>query len=312
MPQMPRMDGLYNIPEDPEAGYTYRRTVRRLPSHRRFLSERSAVAARLRDSVAGLLSARGFPSHNEILEEVFGQFSVGEYPSDRTMCFFVGDLRAFVPDFVQMLQTDVLADFPLWRLLAQFEEMKVGVYPSGAWFGDEWIEGRFEDRHPAYRRWWATAQEYRERRFGPLRRQLAYIRTQIPAAMAAARRDGFAFLGAFDRYRPEWTEQPIWLLQSVPDDELSLDVPTAPVRTSPVAADGTMLPQYTGVNGDGPWYWLITYLVDAPKGATFSMKRETGEVAGVVSVGEVIPDDRLAAMEDRTGSESSAPEHPPR
>ena len=312
MAQMPRMDGLYNIPEDPETGYTYYRTVRRLPSQRRFVAERSALATRLRSSVAGFLSARRIPSHNEVLDEVFGQFSVGEYPSDRTMCFFVGDLRAFTPEFVRLLQTEVLTHFPFWRLRAQYEEMEVGVYPSGAWFGEVWVEGRFDVQHPGYRQWWALAQEYRERRFGPLRRQLGYVRRLIPTSMPVAQRDGFAFLGSFDRYQPHLTGQPIWLLQFVPYDELSLDVEYAAVRKSPVTADGTILPQFTEVSGDGPWYWLITYLVDSSHGLSFDVKGATGEVVGRVSAAHVIPDDVLAAAEDRTEHGSPAPARPPR
>jgi hypothetical protein len=295
------MDGLYNVPEDPESGYVYYRTVRRLPSRRRFLAERSEIAARLRRSVAAFLSDSDIPSHNEVLEAVFDRFSVGENPSDRTMCFFVGELRAFTPDFVHMLQTDVLVDFPLWRLLAQFEEQRIGVYPSGAWFGEEWIEGRFDDRHPAYRQWWTTANEYRERRNGPLRRQLAYVRRLILGSMPIARRAGFAFLGAFERYQPHLAGQPIWILQTVPDDELSWDVPLAPVRTSPVAADGTILPRFAEVTGEGPWYWLVTHLPDSAQGLSFAMKRASGEVVGRVAVAEVILDEVLAATEHRRG-----------
>ena len=168
MAAMPPMTGVYNIPVEPGSPYIHHQTVRRLPSMKRFYSERSGIAERLRQVIGGYLDDGGFPTHNEILQEVFGRYAVGDYPSDRTMCFFVGDLDAFTPDFIRILQEQVLADYPLWRLKAQFEERSIGVYPQGAWLGDQWVAGPSTATHLAYRKRLIEAREYREKRFGPL------------------------------------------------------------------------------------------------------------------------------------------------
>jgi hypothetical protein len=292
---MPPMNGMYNIQEEPRSGYTYYRTVRRLPSPSRFGREREEIAELLRRVISGYLEDNGSPEYNEILEPVFDDDSIGESPPDRTMCFFVGDLDVFTPGFIRLLRERVLTEYPLWRLLAQFEEKGIGIYPQGAWLGGDWVEGEFDGSHPSYRAWFQDAEDYRERRYGTLRRQLDHVRRVIPAALGEVRRSGFTLLGAFDRYQPPRPGQAIWLLQSSATRELSLDIGTGPIRTSPVGEDGSIYPQfckefspYTDVD---PPFWLVTYLADLTASHVFVMKNSRGEAIGTVSVAEIVEDD---------------------
>jgi hypothetical protein len=229
MSKMPPMDGLYNIEEDPTTGYTYHRTASRLPTPERFDEECGELANLLRCVVSDFLKGGNFPEYNDVLDAVFEKYSVGEFPSDRTMCFFVGDLDAFTPAFVRILQERVLSEYPLWRLLAQFEGKKIGIYREGAWLGDEWVEGVFDGTDPAYVRWLEDAKACREKCNGPLRRQLAYVRNLIPAAMPDARRSGFSVLAAFDCYQPHFPGHAVWLLQWAAAGEMYLDVGVGPI-----------------------------------------------------------------------------------
>ena len=295
------MNGMYNIKNETE-GCTYYQTVRRLPSMSRFYEECGEIADLLRRVIGGYLEDAGFPEYNETLEPVFDKDCVGEFPSDRTMCFFLNDLDAFTPDFIRLLQERVLAQFPLWRLLAQFDERVFGVYPQGAWLGDHWVDGAFDENHPAYRTWLQDAEYYREKRYGPIRRQLAFVRQMIPAAMARASKSGFALVAAFDCFPPYFPGHAIWLLQTVSAHEMLLDINSAPLRKSAVAEDGSIYPQYWEefdvLSDVSPPFWLITYVVDPASSYEFAMKSTRGELVGTVSVTDIVRDDALRNLEE--------------
>jgi hypothetical protein len=306
MPKMPPMGGLYNIQVEPDCPYACHRTARRLPPLARFGHECGGMADRLKRAVGSYLRKNGFPEFNEILEPVFGQFAIGEYPSDRTMCFFVEDLGAFTPAFVRCLQEQVLAEYPLWRLLAQFEEKNIGIYPQGCWLGNQWVDGHFEKTHPAYAAWLKDADACREKKFGPLRRQIAHVRRSIRAAMAQARRSGFSVLGVFDRYQPPFPGHAIWLLHAgtIGEDALFIG-PDQPVRCSPVGDDGHIYSQFRSECGHykdvDPPFWLLTCLIEAAGADEFAVTNAEGTVVGTVSLKDLIRDDTLIELERRGG-----------
>ncbi len=93
--------------------YTVYQTVAELPPQEAFYRESNEIASALRLTIAEFLRTRNLPETNEILAEVFGNDSIGEFPSDRTMCFYIGDLDAFSPELFSALQQDVLSRFPL-------------------------------------------------------------------------------------------------------------------------------------------------------------------------------------------------------
>ncbi len=102
------MNGVYNVPSDPDEPYTYYQTVPELPSQDSFYRESNELASTLRLTITEFLRKQRIPEYNEILAEVFGRYSIGEFPSDRTMCFYIGDLNAFSPDLFSTLQREVL------------------------------------------------------------------------------------------------------------------------------------------------------------------------------------------------------------
>lgn len=108
MLSVPPMNGIYNISPDANEPYQSYQSVSKLPPNREFHRETRAIAACLRERIQRYLLERSFPKYNEILETIFDENSIGEFPSDRTMCFFVGDLDAFTHEFVVMLQREIL------------------------------------------------------------------------------------------------------------------------------------------------------------------------------------------------------------
>lgn len=259
------MNGVYNVPSDPGTPYPCYRTVAELPSHNEFIRESETLASELRVAIVKFLNFHGTPEYNEILEAVFGQYHIGEYPSDRTMSFFIGSLDAFVPELIAMFQKDILVRFPLWRLRAQFEGMSIGVYPDSVWFDDNLVTGSFTAEHPAYQGWFEYARQYREARFGPLSRQLAFCRRKIPEAMERLVDCPYQLIGVFGSYQPHLAGVAVWVLHDGSRD-LSFDDECSPVRTSAVGVDGEIYPQcsnlfYPTTNRQPP-FWLKTHLVD--------------------------------------------------
>ncbi len=290
------MDGVYNVPSDPDERYTVYQTVAELPPQEAFYRESNEIASALRLTIAEFLRTRNLPETNEILAEVFGNDSIGEFPSDRTMCFYIGDLDAFSPELFSTLQQDVLSRFPLWRLLAQFEELKTGVYPDAVWLGDALITGAFDDDHPHYQNWLNAAKEYRESRFGALARQLRYARQQIPGAIERMSDVPYSLIGAFARYQPHLDGFPVWLLHQG-QHELSFDDDYAPVRTSAVSAEGEIYPEFSKLfyptTDTQPPYWLKIHLIEDPDVTSLTVKNEDGTAIGQVKWGDLLDDSTL-------------------
>ena len=290
------MDGVYNVPSDPDEPYTFYQTVAELPSQDAFYRESEEIASALRLTITEFLRTQNIPEYNEILAEVFGNYSIGEFPSDRTMCFYIGDLNAFSPELFSTLQHDVLSRFPLWRLLAQFEELATGVYPDAVWLGDALVAGAFTDDYPAYQDWLNTAKEYRESRFGALARQLRYARQQIPGAIERMADEPYSLIGAFARYQPHLDGFPVWLIHQG-HRELSFDDEYAPVRTSAVSAEGEIYPEFSKLfypkTDTKPPYWLKTHLVEDPDVTSLTVKDDDGNAIGQVEWGTVLDDSTL-------------------
>ncbi|MGC3972250.1 MAG: hypothetical protein QM775_34400 [Pirellulales bacterium] len=301
MNKHPPMTGFYNIkPDSDESVYEYHLTVKKLPSQRKFLEERAAIAQRLLDVVERFLFDRSIPQYNEILAETFGKDAIGEYCDDRTMCFFVGDLDAFTPPFIHTLQSQVLGEFPLWRLEAQFEGHSIGVYPDAVWLGDQLVVGNCDEAHPAYKNWLSKAAFDREQSYGPLSRQLAYVKRRLPEASAQARVVGHAVLGVFDRYRADCSFRALWVLQTARDNALRVDCQWAPIRSSAVDDEGSIFPQYCPMfypaTSVDPPFWLVTYPLKGPTLSTYDLRDSAKQVVGQITVDDPITDEELKEL----------------
>lgn len=296
MPKLPPMDGVYNVPSDPDEPYTFYQTVAELPSQDAFYRESEEIASALRLTITEFLRTQNIPKYNEILAEVFGGDSIGEFPSDRTMCFYIGDLNAFSPELFSTLQRDVLSRFPLWRLLAQFEELAIGVYPNAAWLGDAPVTGAFTDDHPNYQEWLNAATVYREQRFGALARQLRCARQRIPDAIERMADEPYSLIGAFARFQSHLNGFPVWLIHQG-HRELSFDDEYAPVRASAVSSEGEIYPEFSKLfypkTDTKPPYWLKTHLIEDPEVTSLIVKEADGNAIGQVEWETVLDDSTL-------------------
>jgi hypothetical protein len=300
------MNGLYNIRKERGSLYTHYKTVARLPAKEQYEIECAGLAIALRKQIERFLDDGGFPKHNEVLGEIFGEYAIGEFPSDRTMCFFVGDLDAFSPAFLRMLQERVLRHFPLWRLVAQFEEMSVGVYPNGVWLGSEWVEGAWDETHPAFQSWLRKASTYREKRFGPLRRQLTFVEKLLPAALDRARRKGICLLACFDCYQPHLRGHAVWLLRPGNRKRPSLDKKIGGLRNSAVSARGKILPEFDQrfepYSDRNPPFWVDTYSLSPATQHVIDIKNDQDEVVEKIIVRRIVRDKMLQREELRRRS----------
>lgn len=141
-----------------------------------------------------------------------------------------------------------------------------------------------------------ATENYLERKYGPLSRQLEYLKGRLPAAMKEADANGFAYLATFDGF--ELNEgNAIWILQTRREDEFQLDVEYSSMRSTPVTADATIHPEfckefwpYTDVE---PPYWLLTYLEEDREITNFEFVDEDGKSMGKLTIGEVIADEEV-------------------
>jgi len=144
-----------------------------------------------------------------------------------------------------------------------------------------------------------------ERRNGPLRRQLEFIRELLPSAMKQVDSVGFTYLLTFDRYQLD-DGNAIWILQRQNADELMLDTGWSPVRATAVTSDGTIHPEYyrqfwpyTDV---APPYWLLTYLVQEKARKDFKLVDANANQVGNIVIDRVITDDELRHRSSSKGN----------
>jgi hypothetical protein len=301
---LPPMTGLYNIQPSGDP-YEHHQSVPKLPPISTFEPECISIANALRIAIDRYLKSHAFPTHSDLLEEIFGRDSIGEFPSDRTMCFFVDHLDVFTPEFVHLLQAEVLSKFPLWRLLAQYSGKTIGIYPTGTWLGAQCIEGPFDATHPAYRDWLNDAKAYDEARFGPRRRQLRHVRKLIPTFQAAAKTQGVAVVAVFGGYDPLFPVGPtVWLLQCMHPHRLRPVPECGEMRTSAVSDAGEIYSQFckdfTPYTDMVPPYWLATYLLPDTDRHELRVKDSAGEIDVRFVLDGSVSDAQLSADERKT------------
>ncbi len=109
-----------------------------------------------------------------------------------------------------------------------------------------------------------ATERYLERKYGPLSRQLAYVKKQLTPAMKLADENKYSHLATFDGYETR-EGHAIWMLQTRNKQELMLDIDSSPSRATAVSADETMYPKYCKefwpYKDVHPPYWLLVYLI---------------------------------------------------
>jgi hypothetical protein len=258
------------------------------------LAEAKSVAPVLKTTIRTYLSQSAAPAYNEILEEVFGKFAVGEHPQTRQMCFLLGHLESFTPEFFARLRMEVVGQFPRWSVLAQFETAKVGVNSDGLSFDDgPEIRGPVNGAHSEYAAWTSRARQLRERLWGPRWRQLQEVAKRLPRVLSSLDSKAAIVAGVFDQWEPNFPGFPVWIFQRS-SQEFDMGDATC-FRRSGVTPNGTILPARGPLARDpsenGPW--LCTFVLDEPPVGNLDLTTEDGDVVASLEPGSVTSDQEL-------------------
>jgi hypothetical protein len=257
------LDKYYNIEPEDEYDDCYKSSADL--SMNTFDMESEAIAPLLNETIGSYLHAEGIPPIDDALQEVFGRDAIGAFPHDRSMWFFLGNPVAITPRLVHTLQEGVLGKFPLWRLVAQYEEKKIGIYPGYLWIDGSPVVGQLSRENAAYVCWLQEAMQNKESKYGPLVRQLRYLRRILPAAFEEARRQQFIVVATFDRLFLSKGRHVAWVLHTLKRTGLRVNTDSSPMHTFAVAQDATLFPEFcpdfAPRTGNQPDFWLAAYFV---------------------------------------------------
>jgi hypothetical protein len=260
------------------------------------LAEAKSVAPLLRAAVREFLRATSAPVYNEALDEVFGQFAVGDYPQTREMRFFLGHLESFTPRFFFHLRESVIDRFPKWSVVAQFEGAEVAITDRDLTFGPgQSVGGHFDNSHPAYVEWYQHAHQFKEQRFGPRWRQLRQLTERMPDALRGLGTSAVVVVGCYDEYDLPNAGRPVWILQSSNDPVYLND--SSSYWRSGVTLDGTILPP-RGPSArveDGPGPWLTMGLLKSVPTPSVRIVNESGDVVADAELPSLVTDRELKA-----------------
>jgi len=280
----------------------------------RFHRERAKLALRLDEEIRASLSNDKIPPLNDALEEIFGEYSIGEFPETREMRFFLGDVKAFTPGLVSRLRRLVAGEFPKWTIVPQFEDCVFVVTATGVVFGDNWIRNPITTETPELQQWWAKAREVEETKLGPYQRQLNWLKPQILPALKKLPEEGIILLGIFERLQFEGRAG--WILV-LPDEIGHSSWKSLPETSSagsyPVDAGGVIHPKssrrFGGLDGEKPAAWLdvitITttlpgsiefYSIDKDVDARGSLIFKTGRLIKQVNLPKPVDDRTLPTV----------------
>jgi hypothetical protein len=143
-------------------------SVEQLPPSGSQEFERRDIVPALSTLIRQYLADINCPSHNEFKEEVFGQYSIGAFTSSRELRFFLDHPDVFQPELIRRVQALLADRFPLWRIVPQYNERVIGVYPEGVWLGkqagghwegDALVHGRIRDDDREFAAWSARVQD---------------------------------------------------------------------------------------------------------------------------------------------------------
>lgn len=159
---------------------------------------------------------------------------------DRTARVEMPDYRLLTLPMVRALQNEVLAARPLWRIMIVSEspETVIMIYPRTVRIANYDTE---RDLGKVLAETVAKAQELRDLREGPYRRQIEYLKLPTKKAVDGWKTESFRAIAAFDNYKGQPGELTVWILHPS-NSYVSIEEPTAAARSSacPVRADGSI------------------------------------------------------------------------
>lgn len=239
----------------------------------RFEREREAIYVRLGEAIRASLAEDQIAPIDDALAECFGHQSIGKFADTREMRFFLSAVEAFTPCLIRRLQRLLKEEFPKWSVVPQYEECEFTVFPSHVRFGDILVQEDVTTETTTLREWQVRAIEIREQKYGPLRRQLGWLRSRMKDSLNQLSTSQVVILGVFGHSR--WGGHAVWMLER-PEAVLglpgSVDVLPESIFTSapesyPVDAHGTIHPMFTreyrSPGGKGPAAWLLLFHNDS-------------------------------------------------
>jgi hypothetical protein len=257
----------YEIAEDggfEDSDHIYVWSVKTLPPAGSQELERRELVPALRSLIQAYLYEIRFHRYNDVLQEVFGPYSIGEFPDTREMWSYLAHPSAFSPMLVRRVQELLSNRFSLWRIVLAYEHCIMGVYPGGVWFGvqhdsvlrnDVLVSGPLDDDDPNFAAWSTGVRALAERLYGPLRRQLADLRPRVAPAIRSATERGIVALAAYDTNRlslARGEQHPIvWCLEANGAIDWSIwtfwvnDEKPGKLPSYPVDSSGLIGPEYS-------------------------------------------------------------------
>lgn len=212
--------------------------------HGPFARQREKLALRLDEVLRKYLSDTATPDVTDALREVYDEDSIGKFPQQREMRFFLGDVNCFTPELANRLHRLVSREFPKWTVVPQFDECVFTVRPDGVEFNGHLVKGEVRDGTTAFARWKVAALKHDERKYGSLRRQLRWVTPRVPGCLKRLESERAVLLGVFDR-SDSGEGYLAWLLVASGDREVSFGSVEVPTDSYGVTTDGSLLPRYS-------------------------------------------------------------------
>lgn len=212
--------------------------------HGSFARQREKLALRLDEVLRRYLSDTAAPDVTDALREVYDEDSIGRFPQQREMRFFLGDVNCFTPELANRLHRLVSKEFPKWSVVPQFDECVFTVRPDGVEFDGHLVKGEVQDDTTAFARWKVAALKHDDRKYGPLRRQLRWVTPKVTEGLKRLESERAVLLGVFDR-SDAGEGYPAWLLVASEDQNVSFGSVGSPFDRYGVTADGSLLPRYS-------------------------------------------------------------------
>jgi hypothetical protein len=234
--------------------------------------------------------------HNEILDE---NLSFDNPRLDRSLEFAL-QCPALAPhSIVELVQRELLREFPLWRFLIchETEEDLVAIYPDAVSIGAD-PAGPLSVE--AWEKWHRHVLALEERSYGPMRRQFQFVKDQVMSRLADVGPSPVRIIGVFDNWRGDRQRHHLWLLASGPSTHLFLMNSPADAghgESYAVNKAGEIGLRF-GAGGVKSPYFLESWVYEDPQAdVDIVINRVDDNAAWVtrIPLSEVIRDDVLAA-----------------
>jgi hypothetical protein len=147
------------------------------------------------------------------------RFAASHEMKDRTVRVELANLGALTPELARVIQAEVLAAHPLWRvfIVGESPETVIIIYPQVVRAGPGPVVPAWEQ---ALLSTVAELKKQRDLRTGPQRRQVDWLKLNIPGRLRRWTGLPYEVAGIFDNYGGDRTELSVWLLYSGPNSKL--------------------------------------------------------------------------------------------